>query len=153
MVVKIVPCPVLLSSCVFSNLIEKKPRDPGGAQADSDRQNRRLTPSSVSIALNSLHFIRCRPGTGDRQRAPVTSLQRQASFFLLLPLNTVRSSTLGFTRHHPGKHHSMYNTALRFEDLNNKFVKAILFSKIISYVVVMGNVCSSQWCTFHKTLT
>lgn len=49
-------------------------------ETDSDRQNRGLTVSSVSITLNSLHIIQHRPGTGDRQRAPVTSPQRRASF-------------------------------------------------------------------------
>lgn len=49
-------------------------------ETDSDRQNRGLTLSSVPIMLNSLHIIQHRTGTGDRQRAPVTSLQRQDSF-------------------------------------------------------------------------
>lgn len=49
-------------------------------ETDSDGHSRRLTLSSVSITLNSLHIIQHRPGTGDRQRAPVTSLQRQTSF-------------------------------------------------------------------------
>lgn len=65
----------------ISNCTEEKPhRSLRSRETDSDRQNRGLTLHSVSITLNSLHIIRHRPGTGDRQRAPVTSLLRRASF-------------------------------------------------------------------------
>lgn len=80
LVVKIVPYTVLLSRCYLRPYWGETQSSPRSRETDSDRQNRRLTPSSVSITLNSLHIIRHRPGTGDRQQAPVTSLQRQASF-------------------------------------------------------------------------
>lgn len=79
-VVRTVPYTALLYRYVISDLIEEQRADPRGAETDSGRQSRRLTPSFVSATLNSLHIIRHRPGTGDRQRAPVPALQRRLPF-------------------------------------------------------------------------
>lgn len=49
-------------------------------ETDSNRQEKTFSLGSVSITLNSLRIIQPRPGTGDRQRAPVTSLQGHGSF-------------------------------------------------------------------------
>lgn len=84
---------------------EKLKRSQRSRETDSDRQNRGLTLSFVSVTLNSRHIIQRRPGTDGRQQAPVTGLQGRDSFSASLTEQRWRRQAGDLAHHLPLKHY------------------------------------------------